>query len=68
METINSYCTYLFAFELIIKIISKGLSEFLRDRFNHFDALIVSISLVELVLSDISTFNTALFRLWIYPH
>ena len=40
-----------FALKLILKLIGFGFNEFIKDKFNIFDAIVVLISLVEIILT-----------------
>jgi hypothetical protein len=40
----------IFAVEMILKLIAYGVNEYVRDRFNKFDGLIVIVSTIELIL------------------
>lgn len=51
LEIINFVCTVLFALEMILKLIGLGPPEYARDAFNLFDAAIVVMSLVELIVT-----------------
>ena len=46
----NLIFTVIFTVELIPKIIGLGVKEFVSDPFNKFDAVIVIVSLVEMML------------------
>ena len=48
----NVALTVAFAAELAVKLLGLGIEEYFRDAFNTFDALVVVISLVELLLAD----------------
>ena len=41
----------VFAIELILKLIGFGFKEFIKDKFNIFDAIVVLISLLEIILT-----------------
>jgi hypothetical protein len=63
---INIIFTVIFTLEVILKLIGLGKKEYVRDRFNVFDALVVLISLIEIAFSDGSGALSALraFRLF----
>ena len=42
---------FVFSVELLLKLIGFGLKNFMKDQVNIFDALIVFISITELILS-----------------
>lgn len=50
LDTLNQGFSWIFTAELIIKLIGLGIKEYVRDRFNLFDAFIVIISIVENVM------------------
>lgn len=47
MENISTIFTFLFLIEAILKLISLGITNYVRDKINIFDTFLVSISLVE---------------------
>ena len=47
---LNTFFTYTFLAEMIIKLLGLGVIEYKKDRFNLFDAAIVIISLVEVAV------------------
>jgi hypothetical protein len=53
LETMNSWLTWAFLSEMIIKLIGLGVKEYSQDRFNLFDAVIVIISIVEIILEEL---------------
>ena len=60
--------TYIFTIDMSLKMFGMGITEYLKDSMNVFDALIVSLSLIELFLfggegSAISAFRSVrIFR------
>eukprot|EP00939_MAST-03C_sp_MAST-3C-sp1_P000527 g527.t1 len=48
LEVVNFILAIIFAVEMILKIIGLGLREYVADRFNQFDAVIVVASLIEM--------------------
>jgi hypothetical protein len=62
VEYINIAFTGVFLVEMIFKMLGLGLKEYVRDRFNVFDAIIVFISLGDTVLTQlfISSGNSSL--------
>ena len=52
LSAVNVALTVAFAAELLVKLLGLGIEEYFRDAFNTFDALVVLISLVELLLAD----------------
>ena len=41
----------MFTIELILKLIGFGFKEFIKDKFNIFDAVVVFISLIDIILT-----------------
>jgi hypothetical protein len=62
----NYIFTIIFTIELITKIVGLGMYIFVKDKFNLFDAFIVAISFVEIILASGSGAFTSLraFRLF----
>ena len=54
-EQLNSFFTYCFIFEMIVKIVGLGVKEYVKDQFNLFDAVIVIISIIEMALTQINS-------------
>jgi hypothetical protein len=50
LEIINEAMTYTFLIEMIIMITGLGPNEYARDSFNLFDAFVVVLSIVELII------------------
>ncbi|KAG2432797.1 hypothetical protein HXX76_008531 [Chlamydomonas incerta] len=53
----NLTLTVLFTIEMILKLFGLGFWDYIRDGFNIFDALVVTISLLEIVLSSVAGLN-----------
>ena len=53
-ELLNDFFTWAFVAELIIKVFGLGVREYARDSFNIFDALIVVLSLVDIIVTAAS--------------
>ena len=51
-ESLNDVFTYVFIGEMIIKLVGLGFKEYARDSFNIFDAIIVIVSIIDLVLKQ----------------
>lgn len=49
-DVMNDIFTWAFVCEMVIKLLGLGFSEYIKDSFNKFDAVIVILSLVEFVL------------------
>ena len=67
LEKLNLTFTIIFILEMVLKLIGLGFKGYARDKFNLFDAFIVIISLLELVIGSagsLSVFRTLrVFRL-----
>ena len=48
---LNEFFTWSFVAELVIKIIGLGIKEYARDSYNLFDALVVVLSLVDIIVT-----------------
>ena len=48
---LNEFFTWSFVVEMVIKLIGLGFKEYARDSFNIFDALVVVLSLVDIIVS-----------------
>ena len=54
-EQLNTFFTYCFVLEMIIKLLGLGIRDYVKDQFNIFDAAIVIFSIVEMVLAVVMT-------------
>ena len=52
LEYINFVCTWIFVGEMIIKILGLGATTYAADSMNQFDAVVVIISIAEMVLES----------------
>jgi len=62
LEYVNFGFTLVFMLEMLLKLIGLGVIEYFRDRFNQFDALIVTISAIEMGLSGMGKSNFTMLR------
>lgn len=53
LEIFNEFFTWIFLLEMIMKLIGLGFSNYIKDRYNLFDAVIVIISLIDWAISRI---------------
>lgn len=53
-DNMNLAFTLIFCLEMILKIYGLGIRDYLRDKFNIFDGLIVALSMVELFFDTFS--------------
>ena len=57
LESINIGFYCIFFLEMVMKMIGMGVKGYMRDKFNIFDAIIVVLSSIDLIIS-LTTFNT----------
>ena len=50
-EILNEFFTWAFVAEMIIKLLGLGFKEYVRDSFNIFDAIIVILSIVDIIVT-----------------
>ena len=50
-SVLNNIFTYCFILEMIIKLIGLGFREYSRDSFNIFDAIVVVLSIVDIIIT-----------------
>jgi hypothetical protein len=50
LDALNSFFTWAFVGELVVKLFGLGFKEYAKDSFNIFDAIVVALSMIELVL------------------
>ncbi len=62
IELMSTIFTFVFLSELLLKNISLGVAEYLRDKINIFDACLVTISLVEYFLNSGDNSGFSAFR------
>lgn len=62
LTLMNNFFTYFFAVELFLRIIGLGLKEYLRDRMNYFDTIVVILSIIEISFLSGSTSAISAFR------
>lgn len=48
---LNEVFTWAFFVEMVIKLIGLGFHEYARDSFNLFDAFIVAVSMVDIIIT-----------------
>ena len=51
-DLLNSIFTWCFVIEMVIKLLGLGFREYSRDSFNLFDAFIVVLSLVDIIVTE----------------
>ena len=54
MEDINNVLSWIFFAEMIIKIMGLGVKEYAKDKYNLFDAFVVIISTVEMIVEQVN--------------
>eukprot|EP01028_Stygiella_incarcerata_P002857 TRINITY_DN1544_c0_g1_i1.p1 TRINITY_DN1544_c0_g1~~TRINITY_DN1544_c0_g1_i1.p1 ORF type:complete len:1709 (-),score=377.65 TRINITY_DN1544_c0_g1_i1:1118-6244(-) len=52
LQISNYVFTAIFTIEMIMKIVALGWNEYIRDRFNVFDMIVVVASVVEIIMGD----------------
>ena len=57
LNKLNDLFTWIFALEMLLKLIGLGWQNYKQDSYNLFDASIVTISLVDFTLSHIPSLN-----------
>jgi len=57
LDVMNEFFTWIFVLEMILKIIGLGFNNYIKDKFNLFDAVIVVISLIDWTISRIPDIN-----------
>jgi len=55
IKVLNDFFTWAFFAEMIIKMIALGVNNYIHDKFNLFDAIVVSLSLIDWCLTIILT-------------
>ncbi|EGR31257.1 hypothetical protein IMG5_114650 [Ichthyophthirius multifiliis] len=58
LELFNIIFTYIFAYEMCIKIIAFGLKGYFKDSFNIFDCILVFLSVIEIIFQQSGLFVT----------
>ena len=58
-DNLNNFFTWAFVAEMIIKLLGLGFREYARDSFNIFDAIIVILSIVDMVLTAATSADSA---------
>ena len=58
LESANMFFTVWFMIDLLLKLFGDGLKEFLKDTFNIFDTIVVTLSIAELVIDQTNIFNS----------
>jgi hypothetical protein len=71
LDQLNYIFTLVFTMDMGLKLTGIQIGEYLRDRMNIFDAVIVILSLVELIFmggggSALSAFRVSLFFVYLY--
>ena len=51
---LNDIFTFCFIVEMVIKLIGLGFREYSRDSFNIFDAIVVVLSVVDMIITSAS--------------
>jgi len=51
LNGLNDFFTWAFTFEMLLKITALGFKNYMRDRFNMFDCIVVIFSLIDFTIS-----------------
>ncbi len=51
LSYVNDFLTLCFLIEMIIRVLALGVKEYAADRFNLLDAIIVCISVTDMIIS-----------------
>ena len=51
LSILNDFFTWAFTVEMLIKMIGLGVNNYIHDSFNLFDAIVVSLSLLDWTLN-----------------
>lgn len=54
LTTLNLFFTIFFTVDMVFKVIGMGPRDYIRDTFNIFDGVIVTLSIVELIIDSVS--------------
>lgn len=57
LAILDVFFVWIFTLEMILKLIGVGLRNYIRDKFNFFDAMIVIISLVDFTIVSTGQFD-----------
>ena len=66
LSLLNSICSYIFIFELVLKLVTFGRAYFL-SAWNIFDFVVVSASLLDIILHYVGTSSSAVSNLSFLP-
>eukprot|EP00755_Sulcionema_specki_P020350 Sspe_Gene.71676::Locus_42577_Transcript_3_3_Confidence_0.625_Length_3388::g.71676::m.71676 len=53
LDTVNFWCSIVFAVEMLLKWVGLGLRNYFRDRYNTFDCVLVLISIPEIIMAAV---------------
>jgi hypothetical protein len=53
LDDLNYYLFFCFLVEMLLKILGLGVKNYVKDKFNIFDSLLVLLSIVETILKNI---------------
>ena len=62
LELVNFSFTTVFMLEMVLKLIGFGVKDYIRDKFNRFDAVIVIVSAIEMGISGVGKSNFTMLR------
>lgn len=55
LSALNDFFTWAFLVEMVIKMVGLGVNNYMHDKFNLFDAIVVTLSLIDWCLAIILT-------------
>jgi hypothetical protein len=53
LKYMNDLFTYMFTFEMLLKLQGLGITRYMRDEYNIFDGMLVVISMTDLAFNSI---------------
>ena len=51
-DLLNEIFTWIFVLEMVIKLTGLGFKNYIKDRMNIFDAIVVVLSIIDFVLTE----------------
>jgi hypothetical protein len=57
LDNLNTTFYAVFLFEMILKLIGLGIKNYMKDFYNKFDFMIVLISTIDVVMSELTIFK-----------
>ena len=63
LSIINTCFTYIFLVEMMVKLLAKGIRNYFKDYMNYFDAVVVIVSIIELIFVSGEKSTLSAFRI-----